>query len=124
MVVTDSTPGSSLAAYSLLPVDFLYLSRSFNVCCVSVPLCAVWVARGCLRGGLSHQSRMRPTKGEIRVALASAAATAWAKEKRSVMLQWMPSFSRVRAAWMPSQVVASWWRMMTAVCVCLEEEQQ
>lgn len=36
------------------------------------------------------QSRMRPTKGEMSVTPASAQATAWAKEKSSVMLQWMP----------------------------------
>lgn len=39
------------------------------------------------------QSRMRPTKGEMRVTPASAQATAWAKEKSSVMLQWMPCCS-------------------------------
>lgn len=39
------------------------------------------------------QSRMRPTKGEMSVTPASAQATAWAKEKSSVMLQWMPCCS-------------------------------
>ena len=36
------------------------------------------------------QSRMRPTKGEMSVTPASAQATAWAKEKSSVMLHRMP----------------------------------
>lgn len=40
----------------------------------------------------------------MRVTPASAQATAWAKPKRRVKLQWMPSFSRARAAWIPSQV--------------------
>jgi len=55
----------------------------------------------------------------MRVTWASAQATAWAKPNRSVRLQlgmstcvaarvwsahWMPSFSRARAAWIPSQV--------------------
>ena len=55
----------------------------------------------------TYQSRMRPTKGEMRVAPTDAAATAWAKLNSSVMLQWMPSASRISAAWQPSQVVAS-----------------
>jgi hypothetical protein len=42
----------------------------------------------------------------MRVAFASAHATACAKPKRSVRLQWMPSFSSARAAWMPSHVDA------------------
>jgi len=84
----------------------------------------------------THQSRILPTNGEIRVTLASAQATAWAKENNNVRLQWIPYFSsnslkmlpmiinRTRllieykiniliwfliyfAAWMPSQVDAS-----------------
>ena len=39
------------------------------------------------------QSRMRPTKGEMSVTPASAQATAWAKEKSSVMLHRMPCCS-------------------------------
>src|SRR5207237_1243818 len=50
---------------------------------------------------------MRPTKGEMSVTPASAHATACAKEKRSVMLQWMPSRSSFSAARMPSHVAAS-----------------
>ena len=54
-----------------------------------------------------YQSEMRPTKGEISVTPASAQATACAKEKSSVMLQWMPSRSSRSAARIPSQVLAS-----------------
>src|SRR5271157_5183242 len=54
---------------------------------------------------------MRPTKGEIKVTPASAHATAWAKLKRSVGLQWMPSFSKSSVARMPSQVLAILIRM-------------
>ena len=43
----------------------------------------------------------------MRVTPASAQAAAWAKEKSSVMLQWMPSRSSFSAALMPSQVLAS-----------------
>src|SRR3954468_14163462 len=50
---------------------------------------------------------MRPTKGEMSVTPASAHAAACAKEKSSVMLQWMPSRSSFAAARMPSQVLAS-----------------
>mmetsp|Transcript_22744 Transcript_22744/g.57934 ORF Transcript_22744/g.57934 Transcript_22744/m.57934 type:complete len:213 (-) Transcript_22744:339-977(-) len=52
------------------------------------------------------QSRMRPTKGEMRVAPASAAATACARQKSRVMLHVIPSFSKISAARMPSHVVA------------------
>jgi hypothetical protein len=40
-----------------------------------------------------NQSRIRPTKGEIKVTPASAQATAWPKPKSKVKLQWM--FSRI-----------------------------
>lgn len=40
-----------------------------------------------------YQSKMRPTKADASVTLASAQATAWAKENSSVMLQWTPCFS-------------------------------
>mmetsp|Transcript_22173 Transcript_22173/g.54546 ORF Transcript_22173/g.54546 Transcript_22173/m.54546 type:complete len:204 (+) Transcript_22173:1486-2097(+) len=49
---------------------------------------------------------MRPTKGEMSVALASAHATAWPKPKSRVMLQWMPSASSFSHALMPSHVEA------------------
>ena len=58
-----------------------------------------------------YQSRMRPTNGEMSVTPASAAATAWCMPKRSVMLQWMPSFSSNSAARMPSHVEAILMRM-------------
>ena len=74
MRVTETTPGSSAGAYSVLPVS------------------------------LRYQSRMRPTKGEMSVTPASAQAIAWCMPKSSVRLQWMPSFSRTSAARMPSQV--------------------
>lgn len=44
-------------------------------------------------GRVTDQSKMRPTKGEIRVTPASAHATAWAKPNSSVRLQWMPCSS-------------------------------
>ena len=74
--VTDCTPGSSCGVAGL-----------------SAPLARC-------------QSRMRPTKGEIRNTPASAQATAWAKENSRVRLQWMPSRSSRSAARMPSQVEA------------------
>lgn len=40
-----------------------------------------------------YQSKMRPTKADASVTLASAQATAWANENNSVMLQWTPCFS-------------------------------
>src|SRR2546427_299990 len=46
---------------------------------------------------------MRPTKGEISVTPASAQAAACAKEKSSVMLQWMASRSRRWAARIPGR---------------------
>ncbi len=59
-----------------------------------------------------YQSRMRPTKGEIRKAPASAPAMACTSENISVRLQLMPcSFCRMRAAWIPSQVEAILMRM-------------
>ena len=54
-----------------------------------------------------NQSQMRPTNGEISVTRASAHATACAKLKSSVRLQWMPSFSSCSAALMPSHVLPS-----------------
>ena len=48
---------------------------------------------------------MRPTNGEISVTPASAQATACAKLKSSVRLQWMPSRSSCSAARMPSHVL-------------------
>src|SRR6266516_2439219 len=77
MRVTERTPGSSAGGYESRPVDFLY------------------------------QSRMRPTNGETSCTPASAQATAWAKEKRRVKLQWIPSRVSCRAAQMPSHVEAS-----------------
>ncbi len=66
---------------------------------------------------------MRPTKGEIRVTLASAQAMAWWRPKSRVRLQWMPSCSRFSAALMPSQVEAILMRMrsrpMPASSYCL-----
>ncbi len=54
-----------------------------------------------------NQSKIRPTKGEMRKTLASAAATAWTSENRRVRLQLIPkSRCRMRAAWIPSQVEA------------------
>ena len=54
----------------------------------------------------------RPTKGEIKVTPASAHATAWAKPKSRVRLQWMASSrSSSLAAWIPSQVEAILMRM-------------
>ena len=50
---------------------------------------------------------MRPTNGEINVAPASAQAAAWVSEKTRVMLQWIPSASRIRHACTPSHVAAS-----------------
>jgi hypothetical protein len=55
---------------------------------------------------------MRPTKGEIRNAPASAAATAWTMEKSRVRLQLIPCWDcRMWAAWIPSQVEATLMRM-------------
>jgi hypothetical protein len=59
-----------------------------------------------------YQSMIRPTKGEMRYAPASAPATAWTFENRRVRLQlilW--SRCRIRAAWIPSQVDAILIRM-------------
>jgi hypothetical protein len=54
-----------------------------------------------------NQSRIRPTKGEMRKAPASAAAMAWGRENMSVRLQLMPwSRCRISAALMPSHVEA------------------
>lgn len=53
-----------------------------------------------------YQSRIRPTKGEMRKASASAAAMAWTRENMRVKLQLTPSFWRISAALMPSQVEA------------------
>lgn len=54
-----------------------------------------------------YQSRMRPTKGEMRKAPASAAAMAWTMENMRVRLQLMPcSDCRMCAALIPSQVEA------------------
>ncbi|CSC94499.1 Uncharacterised protein [Vibrio cholerae] len=50
---------------------------------------------------------IRPTNGEIRNTPASAHARACAKENSRVRLQLMPSFSRISAARIPSQVEAS-----------------
>ena len=59
-----------------------------------------------------YQSRMRPTKGEIRKAPASAAAMACGKENISVRLQLTPYLDcRVCAALMPSHVEATLIRM-------------
>jgi len=49
---------------------------------------------------------MRPTNGDIKVAPTSAHATAWHILNNNVILQWMPSFSRISAALIPSQVLA------------------
>merc|ERR1719393_157972 len=81
MDVTLCTPGSSAGAYPSTPVDFLY------------------------------QSIIRPTKGEMRVAPASAHATAWTLLKIRVQLHVMPSASRILQAWMPSHVEAILMRM-------------
>lgn len=54
-----------------------------------------------------NQSRILPTKGEIKVTLASAQATAWEKENKSVRLHLIPSFSNCSAAFIPSQVEAN-----------------
>lgn len=51
---------------------------------------------------------MRPTNGEMSVQFPCAAATAWAMENTSVTLVRMPSASSALAAWMPSQVPATW----------------
>ena len=53
-----------------------------------------------------NQSRILPTKGDIKKAPASAQATAWVKEKINVQLQEMPSDSNFLTACIPSQVPA------------------
>jgi hypothetical protein len=59
-----------------------------------------------------YQSRMRPTKGEMRKAPASAAAMAWTRENMSVRLQLMPwSRCKISAALIPSHVDATLIRM-------------
>ena len=75
-MVTDITPGSSHPAKLSLPV--------FALC----------------------QSNIRPTKGEIKVIFALAQATAWQKLKSKVKLHLIPSFSKISAALIPSQVEA------------------
>ena len=52
------------------------------------------------------QSNIRPTNGEIRVIFALAQVTAWQKLKSKVKLHLIPSFSKISAALIPSQVAA------------------
>ncbi len=53
-----------------------------------------------------NQSRILPTKGDIKNAPASAQATAWVNEKIRVQLHEIPSASNCLTACIPSQVPA------------------
>ena len=53
-----------------------------------------------------NQSKILPTKGEIKEAPASAHATAWVREKIKVQLHEIPSASNFLTACIPYQVPA------------------
>lgn len=66
-----------------------------------------------------YQSRIRPTKGEMRKAPASAAAMAWTSENMRVRLVLMPYLlCRISAALIPSQVEAILIRMRSLEIPC------
>ncbi len=64
-------------------------------------------------------SSSRPTNGEMNVAPALAASSAWFAEKQSVTLTIRPSSLSARQAFSPSQVSGTFTAMFGASCASL-----